>query len=148
MLEHGAAGDLAEALALEAEAVDEAVEGGGEHVLVGGVRVDAVGAREGDPVAADDGDPAGFAVHGVVGSLSGELEVVGVERARRPGSIVEIRSSAASSALIASVRSHQRASASAAPSRAVERASTSTLAASRLPCGSCASSEPETSSTI
>ena len=64
VLEDGAAGDLAERLALQAEAVDEAVERGSEHVLVGGVRVDAVGAREGDAVAAEDGDPAGFGVHG------------------------------------------------------------------------------------
>ena len=63
VLEHGAAGDLAEPLALEAEAVDQAVEGGGEHVLVGGVRVDGVGAREGDAVAADDGDAAGVSVN-------------------------------------------------------------------------------------
>src|SRR6185312_16096810 len=75
VLQHGAAGDLAEGLAVEVEAVDQPVEGGGEHVLVGRVRVDAVGAREWDPVAADDGNPAGFAVHGVGVPFSGGLEV-------------------------------------------------------------------------
>ena len=147
VLEDGAAGDLAERLALEAVAVDQAVEGGGQHVLVARVRVDAVGAREGDPVAADDGDLAGLGfIWGRV--LLGVSWKLGAERSRRPGSTVEMRSSAASSALIASVRSHQRASASEAPSRAVERASTSTLAASRRRSGSCASSEAETRSRI
>ena len=60
VLEDGAAGDLAERLAGQPEAVDEPVEGGGEHVLVGRVRVLGVRAREGDPVAADDGDRAGL----------------------------------------------------------------------------------------
>ena len=36
----------------------EAVQDGGEHVLVGGIRVGAVGAHEGDPVSAEDGDAA------------------------------------------------------------------------------------------
>ena len=54
VLEHGAGDDLAEALALQPEARDEPVERRGEHVLVGRVRVGAVGAGEGDPVAADD----------------------------------------------------------------------------------------------
>ena len=63
VLEDGAAGDLAERLALQAVAVDQPVERRGQHVLVAGVRVDAVGAGEGDPVAADDGDFAGFGVH-------------------------------------------------------------------------------------
>ena len=59
VLEHGAAGDLAERLAAEREALDQPVERGGEHVLVGGARVDGVRAREWDSVAADDGDPTG-----------------------------------------------------------------------------------------
>ena len=54
MLEHGAGDDLADALALEAEAPDETVDRGGEHVLVGGLGVRAIRAGEGDPVAADD----------------------------------------------------------------------------------------------
>jgi hypothetical protein len=58
VLQHGAARDLTEALALQREALDQAVESGGEHVLVGGARVNGVRAREWDPVAADDGDPA------------------------------------------------------------------------------------------
>ncbi len=56
VLEHGAGDDLAGALALQAEARDEPVERGGEHVLVRGLGVRAVGARERDPVAAEDGD--------------------------------------------------------------------------------------------
>ena len=63
VLEDGARGDLAEALALEAEAGDEAVERGGQHVLVGGLRVGAVRARERDPVAAEDGDGTCLLVH-------------------------------------------------------------------------------------
>src|SRR5215212_7821190 len=46
--------DVAEALALEAEARDEAVERRREHVLVGGLGVSAARACEGDPVAAED----------------------------------------------------------------------------------------------
>ena len=139
VLEHGAGDDLAEPLALEAEAGDQAVERGGQHVLVGRVRVGAVGAGERDAVAADDGDPAGLGVHRVVGSsVRGDLEVGG--RARAQAGLDRSRSAARRprSAVIASVRSHQRASASAAPSRAVERASTSIRAASRRRCGSCA----------
>ena len=56
VLEHGAGDDLAGALALQAEARDEPVERGGEHVLVRGLGVRSVGAGEGDPVAAEDGD--------------------------------------------------------------------------------------------
>ena len=56
VLEHGAGGDLAEALAGEPEALDQAVERRGQHVLVGGLRVGAVRAGERDPVAAEDGD--------------------------------------------------------------------------------------------
>ena len=59
VLEHRAADDGAEALALEVEAVDEAAERGGEHVLVGRVGVGAVGAGEGNPVAAEDRYAAG-----------------------------------------------------------------------------------------
>ncbi len=59
MLEHRAADHGAEPLALEVEPVDQPVERGGEHVLVGRVGVGAVGACEGNPVAAEDGDPAG-----------------------------------------------------------------------------------------
>ncbi len=45
-------------LALESEPGDQAVDRGGQHLLVGGVGVGAVGARERDSVAADDGDPS------------------------------------------------------------------------------------------
>src|SRR5688572_21067914 len=53
-LEHGAGGDLAEPLPGEAEAGDEAVDGGGQHVLVRRLRVLAVAAGERDAVAAED----------------------------------------------------------------------------------------------
>ena len=58
VLEHGTGDDGAEPLALQAEAADQPVEGGGEHVLVG--RRGVVGARPGerDAVAAEDGDGA------------------------------------------------------------------------------------------
>jgi hypothetical protein len=56
VLEHGAGHDLPGALALEAEARDEPVQRGGEHVLVRGLGVRAVRARERDPVPAEDGD--------------------------------------------------------------------------------------------
>ena len=59
VLEHGAADDRAEPLALEVEPVDQPAERGGEHVLVGRVGVGAVGAGEGDSVAAEDGHAAG-----------------------------------------------------------------------------------------
>ena len=61
VLEHRAGDDLAEPLALEAEAGDQPVERGGQHVLVGRVGVDAVGAGERDAVAAEDGDATGAA---------------------------------------------------------------------------------------
>ena len=54
VLEDGAGDDLAHALALQAEAGHQAVERRGEHVLVGGLAVGAVGPGEGDPVAAED----------------------------------------------------------------------------------------------
>ena len=61
VLEHRAADHRAELLARQVEPVDQAVERGGEHVLVGGVRVRAIGPGEGNPVAAEDGDaPAGI----------------------------------------------------------------------------------------
>src|SRR5690606_25136312 len=55
-LEHRAADDHAEPLALEVEAAHQAVQGGGEHVLIGRLRVGPVGASERDAVAAHDGD--------------------------------------------------------------------------------------------
>ena len=60
VLEHRAGDDLAEPLALQAVAGDQAVDRGGQHVLVGRGRVDGVRARERDPVAADDGDATGL----------------------------------------------------------------------------------------
>ena len=62
VLEHGAGDDLAEALTLEAEAGGQAVDGRGEHLLVGGAGVDGVRPGERDPVAAEDGDAAGCGV--------------------------------------------------------------------------------------
>ncbi|GAA2666457.1 hypothetical protein GCM10010428_19140 [Actinosynnema pretiosum subsp. pretiosum] len=59
MLEDRAADDLADALAREAEAGDQAVEGGGEHVLVRGSGVRAARSGERGAVAAEDGDPPG-----------------------------------------------------------------------------------------
>src|SRR4029079_11407658 len=120
VLEDGAAGHLAEALAVEPIAVDQAVESGGQHVLVGGVRVGAVGAREGDPVAADDGDPVGLLDQVRLPFDRCFAEFSGGRSPRRPGSIVATSSSAVSSADIAGLRSHQWASASAAPSTAAE----------------------------
>ena len=60
VLEHRAGDDLAEPLALEPEPGDQPVDGRGEHVLVGRVGVDAVGAGERDAVAAEDGDATGM----------------------------------------------------------------------------------------
>ena len=66
VLEHRAGDDLPDPLALEAEAGDQAVQRGGQHLLVGGVGVDGVGAGEGDAVAAQDGDPTGLRDHGPI----------------------------------------------------------------------------------
>ncbi len=63
VLQHGAGHDLAEPLALEVVAGDEPVERGGQHVLVGGMRVLRVRARERDAVAADHGDSPGTGGH-------------------------------------------------------------------------------------
>ncbi|MNW55323.1 hypothetical protein D3C74_329750 [compost metagenome] len=54
VLEHRTADDLAQALALEAVAGHEPLEGGREHVLVAGSRVLPAGTRERDAVAAQD----------------------------------------------------------------------------------------------
>ena len=56
VLEHGAGHHLAGPLALQAEARDEPVERGGEHVLVRGLGVRPVRAGERDAVAAEDRD--------------------------------------------------------------------------------------------
>ena len=66
VLEHGAGHDLAHPLALEVEPARQAVERSREHLLVGGVAVDGVGAGEGDAVAAEDGHPTGLRVHGPI----------------------------------------------------------------------------------
>jgi hypothetical protein len=58
VLENRTRGDLADARTGQPEAGDQAVEGGTQHVRVGGLGVRAVGAREGDPVAAEDADPS------------------------------------------------------------------------------------------
>jgi hypothetical protein len=59
VLEHGAGHDLVDGLAGEPEAGDQAVERAGEHVLVGRLRVGAVGSGKRNPVAAEDRGPAG-----------------------------------------------------------------------------------------
>src|SRR5262249_23023741 len=58
VFDHGARYDLAETLVLERESGDQAVEGSGQHVLVGGMCVRAVGSRERDAVATEDGGTA------------------------------------------------------------------------------------------
>jgi hypothetical protein len=63
MLEHRTGDDLADDLALETEPGDESVDRGGQHLLVGDARVDAVGPGERDPVAAEDGDATGRGLH-------------------------------------------------------------------------------------
>ncbi len=64
VLEHGTGDNLAEALALELVAIDQAIEGCRQHVAVAGIHVVAVGAIEGDSVAAEDGGWTGKVGHG------------------------------------------------------------------------------------
>ena len=59
VLQHRPRDDLTEPLALQPEPDGETVDRGGEHVLVGRVGVDAVGAGERDAVAAQDGHTTG-----------------------------------------------------------------------------------------
>ncbi len=66
-----AGGDGAEALAGQAVAGDEAVDGGGEHVLVRRVAVFLVGARERDAVAADDDGAARSVLSGLRRHVTG-----------------------------------------------------------------------------
>ena len=56
VLEHRAAGDIAQPLAREAVFGDQRLQHRGEHVLVADARIGAVAARERDAHAADDGD--------------------------------------------------------------------------------------------
>ena len=56
VLEHGAAGDIAEALAREAVFGDQRLQYRGVHVLVADARIGAVAARERNAHAADHGD--------------------------------------------------------------------------------------------
>ncbi len=56
MLEHGTGGHLAKAQAVQVVALDQALQGGGEHRLVAGGGIGAVGTGEGDAVAADNRD--------------------------------------------------------------------------------------------
>jgi hypothetical protein len=65
VLEHGAGDDLVDLLALQGEAGDQAVDGCGEHRLVGLGGVGAVRAGERDPVAAEDGRMA-WGGHGYI----------------------------------------------------------------------------------
>ncbi|MNX98264.1 hypothetical protein D3C86_1306650 [compost metagenome] len=57
-LEHRPGDHFADALAVQVVTFDQAFEGGGEHHLVTGRGVGAVGAGEGNPVTADDRDAA------------------------------------------------------------------------------------------
>ena len=72
VLQHRPRDDLTQPLALQPEPDGETVDRRGEHVLVGRVRVDAVGAGERDAVAAQDGHTTG----------RGHLSIV-VERGHR-----------------------------------------------------------------
>jgi hypothetical protein len=62
VLEHSAGGDLADRLAVERELGDQRIQRGSQHVLVRGLGVRAVLAREGDPAAAQDSHPAQVSV--------------------------------------------------------------------------------------
>ena len=57
MLDDGAGDGIAQPLALQLVALDDAPEGGGEHFLVADARIGAVRAREWNAQAANDGDP-------------------------------------------------------------------------------------------
>ena len=56
VLQHRAGDDIAEPRAGQAVAVDHAAQRGGEHVLIAGRGIGAMGAGEGNAHAADDGD--------------------------------------------------------------------------------------------
>src|SRR5207237_1540151 len=56
VLEHGARRNLADHGAAQAEPIGQRIEGGGEHVLVGGLRVCAVLPRKRNPDAAEHRD--------------------------------------------------------------------------------------------
>jgi hypothetical protein len=56
MHRHGAGDDLVQPLAGKVVLVDHALDGAGEHVLVGFVGIQRVGATERDAAAADDCD--------------------------------------------------------------------------------------------
>jgi len=58
MLEHRAGHHLAQALAVQVEALDQAVQGAGQHLLVARRGIQGIGTGEGDAVTADDGDAA------------------------------------------------------------------------------------------
>ncbi len=62
---HRACGHVAQALAVQVEAVDQALQRGSQHVLVGHMRIHRVRTGEGDAVAAKNGDAANSG-HGVV----------------------------------------------------------------------------------
>ena len=74
VLEDGAGDNLADDLTLESEPGDQAVDRGGQHVLVGGRRVDGVGAGERDSVAPDDGNPTGLGFHAAIFPAAGRPE--------------------------------------------------------------------------
>ena len=69
MLEDRTARDHAEALTLEVEAADQAIEGRGEHVLVADLGVCLVLTRERNAVAAEDRDRTLVASLGCVSHL-------------------------------------------------------------------------------
>ena len=76
VLEHRTRRHLADLLALQAEPGDQAVQRGGQHVLVGRLAVGAVGPGEGDPVSPDDcGAPDGECHGGnVLPGWAGQLD--------------------------------------------------------------------------
>src|SRR5512138_82642 len=67
MLEHGAAADVAEPFAAQAEALDERFERRGEHLLIAGLRICAHRTCEGDSHSTDDRDSTytGSYEHGI-----------------------------------------------------------------------------------
>ncbi|MCY1542758.1 hypothetical protein D9M68_785220 [compost metagenome] len=58
MLEHRPGDHFTQALAMQVEALYQAFQGTGQHLLVAGRGVNAIGASEGNTVTANDGDAA------------------------------------------------------------------------------------------
>ncbi len=58
MLDHRTGGELAQTLALQAEAIDQALQGGRQQVLVAVMGIDGIGTGKRNPVATQDGNPS------------------------------------------------------------------------------------------